>query len=157
MAKQRTTTRKQKKQPAAPALVFHGQTADGVDVVMIDKLRVALVRDGETWVAQGLEIDYAAEGNTIDDAKAQFGRGLMLTLRENIRIFGGIEHVLRPVPPDIWHVFMASNVLRQTHSQVSAHQVRRLWRTVAVPGEIETAPPIGVIDYYVQKQSAASA
>jgi hypothetical protein len=142
---------------AATTTALHGKTSDGVDIVMIDKLRVALTRDGNAWVAQGLEIDYAAEGTSVEDAKEQFQTGLMLTLRENIRVFGHIKGVLRVVPQDVWYALMAENVLRQVHSQISAHKVSRLWKSFARPNATLVAPPVGAIDYYMRERDQVSA
>jgi hypothetical protein len=145
------------KAQAGPATALHGTTKSGLDVVMIDKLRVALLCDGRTWVAQGLEIDYAAEGATIEEAKKQFSIGLMATLRENLRVFGNIEHVLRTVPTEMWNALMAKNVLRAVHSQVSAHKVRQMWNSVPsmVEPTVSVPPPLGGIDYYLDKHACA--
>jgi hypothetical protein len=151
MLKQRREMKSRRKL-ATTTTAFHGQTQDGTNIVMIDKLRVALMRDGNAWVAQGLEIDYAAEGSSVDDAKDQFQIGLMLTLRENIRVFGHIKGVLRVVPQDVWNGLMAENILRQVHSQVSAHKTNRLWQSFARPDTALTAPPVGAIDYYVRER-----
>jgi hypothetical protein len=156
MAKRLPLKMKKKARPFQTT-AFHGQTENGVDVVMIDKLRVALTQDGNMWVAQGLEIDYAAEGASIEDVKSHFERGLLLTLRENIRVFGNIKNVLRVVPPDVWNALMADNVLREVHSQFSAHRVRQLWKTVSEPAEVGPNPPVGMIDYYLRQRSALGA
>ena len=142
---------------AATTTALHGKTANGVDIVMIDKLRVALTRDGNAWVAQGLEIDYAAEGSSVDEAKRQFETGLMLTLRENIRVFGHIKGVLRTVPQDVWNALMAENVLRQVHSQISAHKVGRLWKSLGGADARPMAPPVGAIDYYLRDRQHLNA
>jgi hypothetical protein len=151
MPKHRPVKRKAGHQTTA----LHGLTSDGRDIVMIDKLRVAILRDGDTYVAQGLEIDYAAEGSTIDEAKDCFAQGLMLTLHENIRVFGRIDNVLRTVPPQLWQDLMTKNVLSSIHSQISAARVRQLWVTSARAVEDDATaslPPIGTIDYYLQQQ-----
>lgn len=145
--------RRTKAKPRRAATALHAQTENGTDVVMIDKLRVALMQDGSTWVAQGLEIDYAAEGSSLDEAKTAFARGLMLTLRENVRVFGNIRNVLRVAPPEVWNAYMAANVLRQIHSQISEHSVRQMWRSISATEAPRPAPPIGRIDYYLQQQA----
>jgi len=143
--------------PVVGATIVHAQTEDGTDIVKIDRLRVALMRDGNAWVAQGLEIDYAAEGDSIEEVKRQFQTGLMLTLRENVRVFGHIKNVLRAVPSDVWNTLLADSVLRQVHSQVSAYKVRQQLKSSEAVGEAPFKIPFGAINYYLRDRAAVEA
>jgi predicted RNase H-like HicB family nuclease len=61
-------------------------------------LRVIVwLRDG-FWFARGLEIDYAAQGKSLDEVKANFERGLALTIEEHLKVFGNLNHMLLPPP-----------------------------------------------------------
>lgn len=71
----------------------------------IPTLRVGLVKDGDRWYAQGLEIDYIASGDTVEKAKARFEMGLGYTIQLNLQKFGDLENLLIPAPPNIWDEF----------------------------------------------------
>lgn len=122
------------------ASAFHGLSADGAQVAGIGNLRVLITKAEGTWFAQGLEIDYAAEGDTLDDVKREFETGLRMTLHEHIKVHRDIKHALRVAPPDVWAKFL-SNVLcgRYLHSQVS----------VKFPVDVASQ-----LDFYEQQQSA---
>ena len=52
------------------AIAIHAQDDDGNNhIVGLGNLRVAIVQDGKFWFAQGLDLDYGAQGNTADEAK----------------------------------------------------------------------------------------
>src|SRR5438128_2478664 len=53
---------------------------DGEQLVSIGGLRVFILPDGEFWFAKGLEIDYATQGDTLEQAKENFGKGLAETI-----------------------------------------------------------------------------
>jgi hypothetical protein len=109
---------------AVPTVAFHKAEADGVHhTVGIGNLRVAIVPDGKYWVAQCLEIDYAAQGDSVADAKLQFKDGLAATVQQHLRIFGNIQGLLVPAPPEVWKDAMTSKCLRRRFSQISQHRV----------------------------------
>ena len=57
---------------------------DHHDVVGILNLRVVIVKDEAFWFAQGLEIDYTGQGESVDDVKAKFeGDAVVACLRQN--------------------------------------------------------------------------
>src|SRR6266404_5178339 len=80
---------------------IHTDLSDGAQAVGIGNLHVLVVPDGKFWVAQGIEIDYAAQGATIDLAKENFEKGLCLTIEQNLRVHQTIERILTPAPPHI--------------------------------------------------------
>jgi hypothetical protein len=88
-------------------------------VVAVGALRVVLFTDGDQWIAQGLEIDYAAQADSVDAAKAAFESGLAATLQENLRVFGKIVMVLRPAPPEVWQSVLLPGAVLTRHSQIS--------------------------------------
>lgn len=63
-------------------------------MVDIGSLRVYIVLDGEGYFAQGLEVDYAAEGSTIADVQQRFELGLQATLAEFTKRHGSSEGYL---------------------------------------------------------------
>jgi hypothetical protein len=107
------------------ATAFHAKSSDGTDVVGIGNLGVVIVQEGDHWFAQGLEIDYAAEGSSLKDVQSRFEDGLEATLHEHLRIYGDIERILKIAPPEVWkHMLLgcAASGKRDFHSQVSSHK-----------------------------------
>src|SRR6266446_5881477 len=51
-------------------------------------LRVLVVPDGKFWFAQGFELDYAAQGATVEEAKKHFMLRLSATIHHHLEIFG---------------------------------------------------------------------
>lgn len=101
-------------------------TADGLNLVSIGNLRIIVKNDGGRWSAQGLEIDYAIDGGSFDDVTNQFAHGLMLTIDENLRVFGHIRNVLKVAPPEVWTEFF-DGVMHEKFecvtSQISVHKI----------------------------------
>jgi len=111
------------KAPKDHAVAFHGNTAEG-QVVGIGNLRVLLTQDDDAWFAQGLEIDYAAQGSSIEDVQHRFETGLEATIREHLKVFGGLSRLLKVAPPEVWQdLFSDVTVIGMRHSQVSLHPV----------------------------------
>lgn len=71
-------------------------------------LHVLLTRDEHGWLAQGLEIDYAIDGDSVDDVKARFEAGLTLTIQSHLRVYGDVRTLLRIAPQPIWDKFYAA-------------------------------------------------
>jgi hypothetical protein len=67
--------------------------------VLIGALRVLVTREGDNlWSAQGVEIDYSACGNSLEDAQKRFETGLIGTIRSNLERFGTIDRILKWAP-----------------------------------------------------------
>src|SRR5689334_16646461 len=112
-----------KRKIPAETVAFHGQSPDGTHhVVGIGNLRVVIVPDGESWFAQGLEIDYAVQGTSESDVKKKFEYGLKATVEEHLMIHGTIENLLKVAPPDEWKEFLGDpSGRRKLYSQVTSH------------------------------------
>ena len=91
----------------------------------VKSLRVLILRDGDSWFAQGLEIDYAACGDTVEEAKKNFSHGLHLTICEHIRIHGTIENLLKIAPMEAWHEFYKApaDAIKQSYTQLTGYKV----------------------------------
>ncbi len=99
---------------------FQASTPDGsAHLVGIDNLQVLITERDGCWFAQGLEIDYAAEGRDLDDVRRAFEQGLALTIAANLRRFKTIEHLLRPAPEEVQR--QAAGAIRNRYSQISTH------------------------------------
>jgi len=96
----------------------HGET----HVVGIGNLRVAIETDGISWTAQGLEIDYIAQGSDLEDAKKQFEDGLACTIHQHLRIYGNIDKLLSPAPREVWKEVLNPKAIRTRYSQISVHE-----------------------------------
>jgi hypothetical protein len=79
------------------ARAIHADLPDGEhQAVGIGKLRVFIVPDGKFWFAQGLEIDYATQGDTLEEAKQNFAQGLAGTIDLHLQVHGSIDELLKP-------------------------------------------------------------
>ena len=108
-------------------------------------LQVLLAKDGDGWVAQGIELDYAACGSSRDDVKDRFERGLCATIQAHLNRFGDIERLLKPTPPATWtRLLPAEDQMRYSH--VSHH---RFFPPVSV------SFPFGKIVYTIPPDEAA--
>jgi hypothetical protein len=105
------------------AVAFLGKAKDGTSVVGIGNLRVIIMQDNGSYFAQGLEIDYAAQGETIEDVKKHFEDGLAATIDEHLKIFGTIQKLLVVAPQEVWNeMLFAGAGKRYRYSQVTIHQ-----------------------------------
>jgi hypothetical protein len=112
-------------------------------IVGVKSLRVLIMPDGDSWFAQGLEIDYAACGDTVEEAKKNFGHGLHLTICEHIRLHGTIENLLKVAPMDAWQEFYKApaNAIKQSYSQLTG--VKRILES----DEADVTLPFDGIEY----------
>ena len=106
-----------------PATAVHGVTTQGEHIVGIGNLRVLLIAEEGAWYAQGLEIDYIAQGESVDEAKARFEIGLLSTIRENLKIHGTIERLLTPAPPQVWREQFDPRTTANRFFHLSVHQI----------------------------------
>lgn len=98
------------------------ETDGETHIVGIGNLRVIICKDGTGWFAQGLEIDYAASGESIADVKKNFQNGLRGTIDLHLKINGTIEKFLSPAPREVWKDLYWSNGRQYRFTQVSLHE-----------------------------------
>lgn len=93
--------------------------------VAISSLRVFILKDESGgWFAQGMDIDYAAQGKTLKEVKSRFEAGLTATIHEHLQAYGGLSQFLRPAPPEAWtEYYDGLGGKRLSYSQVSIHQL----------------------------------
>ena len=125
MASQKKRTTKKPPAKSVAAMAIHLKAKDGENhVVGIGNLRVVIVPDGPFWFAQGLEIDYAVQGNTIEDAKKQFEDGLESTIEEHLRQHGNIRMLLNVAPNQVWNELLHDPSAKLTrYWQLSDHHI----------------------------------
>ena len=107
---------------------IHGVSDEGEHIVGIGNLRVLIEKEGEFWFAQGLEIDYVSQGDTVEDAKMEFESGLAGTIHVNLKINKKIESILNPAPPEVWNRFLTSSSKKipYTFTQISVHDIKTM-------------------------------
>ena len=93
--------------------------------VVVNDLKVMLLKDGDNWFAQGLEIDYAAAGQTIEETKKNFEIGFANTIKEHLMMYGNIEKFLQIASQEAWQEFLNAPPETQ-HMIVSTVQVHDL-------------------------------
>jgi hypothetical protein len=94
--------------------------------VALRHIRVIIVPDGASWFAQGVDIDYAAQGESVDDAKANFERGLRATIDQHLKVYGTIKGILECAAPEILgNLVIESSAQFESYSQVSAHDIHK--------------------------------
>jgi hypothetical protein len=69
-------------------------------------IRVLLFQEGEHWIAQGLEIDYASAGESLADAQERFITGLSLTMEEHLAKYNSLTKLVRPAPQHVWQMYL---------------------------------------------------
>jgi hypothetical protein len=111
---------KAKQSHSPSAMAFHAQ-AEETHVVGIGNLRVILCHDDGFWFAQGLEIDYAADGKSQQEVKLNFEKGLEATIDQHLKVYGNIQQMLVPAPKEIWQELGASGK-HMRYSQVTFHR-----------------------------------
>ena len=87
--------------PQSSAKVFHG-TDGATHVVGIGPIKVIICHDGDAWFAQGVDIDYAANGSSLSNVKRNFEIGLAGTIDLHIKLYGNLKKFLKPAPQDVW-------------------------------------------------------
>jgi len=120
----KSTSKPPARQKPPTTMAIHVQTKDGSEhLVGIAYLRVMLVEDDGSWFAQGLEIDYFAQGSSIEDTQRRFQDGLKETIDYHLKLYGTIEGVLRVAPQEVWDEFYGSHSggQRKLYNHVSVH------------------------------------
>jgi hypothetical protein len=88
-------------------------------------LNVLLIDEKDYWVAQGLQIDYAVQGETIEAAKKNFETGLFESIDLNVKTFGHIGGLLSCAAPEVFaEAANARNKGKmQTYTSVTIHDI----------------------------------
>ncbi len=112
--------KKKAKGNSLKAMAVHG-TDGSTHVVGIGNIKVIICQDDDAWFAQGLDIDYAANGHSLEEVKENFQTGLKGTIDLHIKAYGNIEHFLKVAPQSVWDELRASGK-HYRYSQVSLHE-----------------------------------
>ena len=107
--------------PTKPTVYAEVDTGDVIGSVLWN-LHVQITQDGDCWFAQGYEIDYAADGSSLDDVQLRFQCGLSATIHEHINIFGTAEKVLSPAPAEVWQGLKEAPGSSHTYSHIGVYK-----------------------------------
>jgi hypothetical protein len=109
----------------AAASAIHLQHKDGVHhLVGFGNIRVIIVPDGAAFFAQGLEIDYAAQGSTVSEVKNNFEVGLEATIQQHLKNYGNIKNLLQPAPASVWQELVPEKTaLHNSYWHISEHPI----------------------------------
>lgn len=106
-------------------------------IVGIIELQVVVAPDEDGWIAQGLEIDYAAGGDSPDDARLRFEHGLRELIQVYLTDFGGIEKMIVPAATNVWaDLLRNAPAARWSFPSVSVHEF--------LPAEVQFFPFKGI-------------
>ena len=103
------------------SVVIQASSDSGDHAVGIANIRVLLKEDGPFWIAQGVEIDYFAQGESLEEAQKNFGLGLASTVRLYLKHHQSIEPMLKWAPVEVYKSLMDGAEYRFT--QVSLHEI----------------------------------
>lgn len=83
--------------------------ADEMDVRLLFALKVAVGKEtdevhGQVWYAQGLDVDFAASGESLEDVQRRFSRGLHSTIEAHLYKYGDASRLQR-TPRSVWKRF----------------------------------------------------
>lgn len=113
-----------------PTTVAHLQNTgkENHHAVIVDCLRVLLIEEENQWFAQGLELDYAAAGDSAEDVKERFQQGLKATIREHLKIYGSVENLLIVAPQEAWNLWLKADK-HYNFTQASLHDLGDIQET----------------------------
>ena len=117
------------------------ETKDTQAAIVGLRVQVFLVPEENLWTAQAIEIDYAASGDSIEEAKQHFEEGLLHTIQAHLTRFGHLDNLVG-APPEDWRDLL--NERRELYRQVSLHRF-------VSPESF----PFDGIDYFVPLSTAA--
>jgi hypothetical protein len=88
-------------------------------------LHVLIVPDGKNhYFAQCQEIDYAAQGTSLEEAQGNFEKGFVATLHHHLKMFGSIDKMLEPVSTAEWfELLKGAEGLHFDYEHTSLHHV----------------------------------
>lgn len=118
--------------PNSNGTAIHLQNGDQ-HLVSIESMKVIIVKDGEGWFAQSLDIDYFAGGTTLDDVKHNFEEGLALTIASHLEYFGNIDKIMRTPKMEDWRPLIACDHGVYDVTTVSLHEIESMKNLDSLP------------------------
>ena len=94
-------------------------------VVAAMNMNVWVSKDSDHWIAQGLDMDYISQGDTLEECKQSFEDGLAATIHEYLKI-DELQKLFTP-QKHAWQEFVNSSSsgpsLKMEYSQISFHRI----------------------------------
>ncbi len=87
--------------PKSSAVAIH-VTDGATHFVGIGPIKVIICNEDGSWFAQGVDIDYAANGTSLDDVQTNFESGLAGTIDLHIKMYGNLKKFLKQAPQEVW-------------------------------------------------------
>ena len=89
-------------------------------------MKVWISHEKDHWIAQGLDMDYIAQGDTLEEVKKEFEDGVTATIHEYLKT-GNLKDFFS-TPESIWAEFLGSSrpSMKMEYSQVSIHKLPKL-------------------------------
>jgi hypothetical protein len=76
---------------------------------------VSCLEHEKDWFAESLELDYAAAGNSFEEAINNFRKGLICTIHEYLKSNGNLKEFLKPnLGCEVWHQYYNSEIISST-------------------------------------------
>jgi predicted RNase H-like HicB family nuclease len=104
------------------AVALHNSSSceggDSHDVALLS-LKVMITEEEGYWFAQCLEIDYAADGESVEDVTKRFEDGLEKAIDIHLHEFSSLDNLLKPAPSRVLMEF--NGKFTKLYSQVSRH------------------------------------
>ena len=93
-------SKKKPENKEATTHAFHLQNGDD-HIFALGNIIVLITEADNGWFAQGVQVDYFACGESLEDVQRRFTQGLIATLEEHLVRFGTIENFLKWAPDEI--------------------------------------------------------
>lgn len=83
---------------------------------MIKTLNVVVDEEkSNIWFAQGLELNYAAGGNSFEEVMIYFQEGLLATIHNHLKLYRSFNRLLKPsCYASAWDLYYKSTILSST-------------------------------------------
>jgi hypothetical protein len=93
--------------------------------VFVWNLHVLITQNDGHWFAQGAQVDYAAQGTSLEDVKKNFENGFAETIHEHLKVYGTPKYFLaRKAHFDVFEELLkVKDKSEHTFSQKSLHIV----------------------------------
>jgi len=97
-------------------------------LVRVLDLRVMVTEEQEGyWFAQGLEVDYAAQGSSWQEVRKAFEDGFTATIDAHLKKFGHLDYFDRRAPQDVWEEYQSAK-FQKLFNSISIHLGRAIDR-----------------------------
>jgi hypothetical protein len=99
--------------------------------VILDSLAVFILKDGDFWIAQGLQINHFSYGKTEEEAKDRFVSSLKSTIQKHLEVYKHLEYLQIVSPSDVWQEAIKANGTQKFH-HVGYYEVK-IGNTKSIP------------------------